>query len=142
VLTSSARTERSGSAWVDPRVTPPQSTGGVVEVKRSLILLALALPLVAQDSLYYPSVGALAAGTVADSISSWGRKEANPLLGSTFNTQSLAVKSGVLGGTILLQRYAIHKNPKIQRTLTWLNFAVGAGLGGVAFRNFRLRSGK
>jgi hypothetical protein len=71
-----------------------------------------------------------------------GRKEANPLLGSTFNAESLAGKSGVLGGAILLQRYAIHESPKMRRTLTWLNFAVGAGLGGVAIRNFRFGSGK
>lgn len=106
-------------------------------MKCILILLTATFPMMAQDALYYTSVGVLASGNAADTISSWRRPELNPVLGSTFDGRSLAIKSAILGGSILLQRYAIHKNPEMRRPLTWLNFAVGATLGGVAIHNFR-----
>jgi hypothetical protein len=106
-------------------------------MKCILILLTATFPMIAQDALYYSSVGVLASGNAADSISSWQRSEVNPVLGSTFDGRSLAIKSAILASSVALQRYAIHKTPQMRRPLTWLNFAVGATLGGVAIRNFR-----
>jgi hypothetical protein len=87
------------------------------------------------------SVAAVLAGHAVDSISSWRRPEANPALatsGSEFDGRALALKSAFLGGSFLIQRYAIHKNPRVYRPLAWMNFALAAGFGAAAIHNFRL----
>jgi hypothetical protein len=91
--------------------------------------------------LFRWSLAALAAGDAADGISSWRRPEINPALaapGADFGGRSLAVKSALLGGSLLIERYAIHKNPRARRPFAWMNFALAAGFGAVAIHNFRL----
>lgn len=91
--------------------------------------------------LYYWSIAALAAGNAADATSSWRRPEANPVLanpGATFGTQSLLLKSGLFGASLLLEHWALHHNLRLYKPFAWMNFAVGGGLGAVAARNASL----
>ncbi len=91
--------------------------------------------------LYYWSIAALTVGNAADAASSWRRPEANPVLanpGATFGTQSLLLKSGLLGASLLLEHWALHHNPRLYKPFAWMNFAVGGGLGAVAARNASL----
>jgi len=93
------------------------------------------------QKFYQWSVAALAAGNVADAASSWRRPEANPVLanpGAAFGTQSLLLKSGLLGTSLLLERWALRHNPRLYKPFAWMNFAVGGGLGAVAARNASL----
>lgn len=88
-------------------------------------------------NLYHWSLAALAAANVADVATTWGRPELNPILGGTarFGLVSLAAKSALCGGSFLLQRKLIHRNPGLRRTFTWVNFVMAGGLGGVAVHN-------
>lgn len=91
--------------------------------------------------LYLWSIAALSAGNAADAASSWRRPEANPVLappGATFGTQSLLLKSGLVGASLLLERWALHHNPRLYKSFAWINITVGGGLGAVAARNASL----
>ena len=74
---------------------------------------------------------------MADTASSWGKAEANPVLGqSRFGMGQAGVKIGLvsaaLGGQFFLMR---HHRQSTEKAFTAINF-IGAGvLGGIAFRN-------
>jgi hypothetical protein len=83
----------------------------------------------------------VAAGNVADTLSSWHQLEGNPLLaggGSVFDARSLAVKSAFLGASFLVERWALHHNPGLYRTFAWLNFTIAGALGGVVAHNISI----
>ncbi len=87
------------------------------------------------------SMAALLAGSTADSISSYGQPELNPLLSANgqFNSRSVGVKFGIVGGVIVGETLLLHHHPEMGKTITIVNFA-GAGVtGGVAVRNWRMR---
>ena len=83
------------------------------------------------------SVAAVATAALADTATSWGKVEANPVLGqSRFGMGQAGIKLGLisaaLGGQLFLMR---HHSQSTIRTFTVVNF-VGAGvLGGIAYRN-------
>lgn len=92
-------------------------------------------------SLYKWSLAAVAAGNAADTWSSWNRPEANLFLakpGSDFNLRSMALKSVFIGASLVIQRWALSHNSGLYRPLAWLNFTIGAALGGVAAHNAAL----
>ena len=93
-------------------------------------------------TLYRWSVAAVLAGNAADIASSWHRQEANPLLanpGSKFDVTSVALKSGFVGASLLLEYWALHHNPHLYKALAWMNFGVAGGLGAVVEHNVTVR---
>lgn len=93
------------------------------------------------QTLYRWSLAAMAAGNAADTFSSWHQPESNPLLaspGSEFDARSVALKSAFVGVSFLIERWALHQNPRLYRTFAWLNFTVAGVLGGVVAHNLML----
>ena len=83
----------------------------------------------------------LVAGNAADALSSWHHPEANPVLahpGAAFDMRSVALKAGFLGGSLLIEHWALSHNPRLYRRLAWMNVAIAGGLGGVAMYNTSL----
>jgi len=110
-------------------------------MKRLLLLFLFLLPARAEEwkKTWEVSVGALVAANVADAATSWGLRESNPLLGSRFDGKSVAIKGGLVGGSLVLQALLIKRHPRIAKKLAIINFGVSAGLAGVAWHNTTLR---
>jgi hypothetical protein len=85
---------------------------------------------------------ALAGASALDVASSWGKCcERNPLLAASdrrFGTRAVAIKSGALGGQLLLQYFAVKKSPKLAKVLSVVNFAGAGALTYVAVHNFQV----
>jgi hypothetical protein len=92
--------------------------------------------------LYRWSVASLAAANAADAITSWRKVEANPILaqpGAAFGPGSVAVKAGILGASLRLERWAARRNPHLYSAFAWINIGAAAGLAGVSQHNARLQ---
>ena len=75
-----------------------------------------------------------------DIASSVGRHETNPVLGTgEFGWRAIGIKSGVVIGSLLLQKLLVHKHPQITRPVAFSNFAVSSAVTGIAVSNFRVR---
>jgi hypothetical protein len=93
-------------------------------------------------TLYLWSVATLAASGAADVASSWRRPEANPVLagpGSTFGGGSVAIKLGLVGSSILLERLVLRHRPDLYRRVAWLNFGIAGAQAAVVGHNLSLR---
>jgi hypothetical protein len=90
-------------------------------------------------TFYRWSVAALAAGNAADTFSSWKQPESNPVLGGTFDGRSMAIKAGLIGTTLALEKLALRHNPGLYKRVAWFNMAIGGGFGAIAARNFSVR---
>ncbi len=87
------------------------------------------------------SAAALVAGASADVASSYGRVELNPLLrgpDGRFGARGVVLRSGIVTGAILTSWAVLRRCPRSKAPVV-MNFAVGAGLGGVSVRNWRTR---
>lgn len=91
-----------------------------------------------RDASYRASWGALVAGNAADTITSWGKREANPLAGDRFGGRAIPVKAAGLGAAYLIERTVTRRHPETTRLLRWVNFAAAGALGFVAYRNSRI----
>lgn len=90
-----------------------------------------------RPSLYQWSLGSVAAAHAVDIHSSWGKYEANPVLGyGTFDSETAAKKTLMVVIGMAAQRALILKWPSLKRPLTWVNFGTAAALGGVAAHNY------
>ena len=91
--------------------------------------------------LFAISVGTYAGASAADAATSWGKREANPLLasGNRFSGSSVAVKGGIAGAVLAVEWLLLRRDPSFRRTFTFLNFTVSGVLGGVAARNAGVR---
>lgn len=110
---------------------------------KHLLLLALVgvLPLAAESRPHRflrISWGALLAGSAADAASSWGRPEANPLLGARFGGRSAAIKFGLTGAVIVAEHFIARKHPEFEKQFAIGNFVAASAFTGVAIRNWRL----
>jgi len=93
-------------------------------------------------TLYRWSIAAAIAGNAADVASSWHQQEANPLVaggGAQFGVTSIAIKSGFVATSLVIQHIALRHRPDLYRKLAWLNFGTAGVLGGVAKYNMGLR---
>jgi len=93
-------------------------------------------------TVYFLSVAMLAASSAADAASSWRRPEANPVLaspGSTFGAGSVAIKLGLAGSSLLLERIVLRHRPDLYGRVAWLNFGTAGALGAVVQHNMSLR---
>lgn len=86
------------------------------------------------------SLGALTAATVADTMSSYGKYELNPVLGrGTFGAKQTAIKFSITGGLVLVEYLVHRKTDKFDKAFTVINFAGTGVLAAVAVRNTRLK---
>jgi len=90
--------------------------------------------------LWKVSAATLAATSALDVLSSWGKCcERNRLLASSdgrFGGRALAIKSGALGGQLLLQYFVVRRSPKLAKVLGFVNFAGAGAVTAVAVHNF------
>ena len=98
-------------------------------------------------SLWLASTIALVGSHVFDSATSMGRPETNPLLArgpqAQFSLGSVAIKGGIVGGSLLAQRLVLRHHPgsKVTRAATIANFATAGVLSGTGVHNLKLRKG-
>jgi hypothetical protein len=88
--------------------------------------------------MFWASVAVLAAASIADVASSWGRQELNPALrGSNgrFGTRAVGMKCGLVGATMTVEWLLGRNHPEAARPFALMNFAAGAGTAAVALRN-------
>jgi hypothetical protein len=93
-------------------------------------------------ALYRWSIAAALAANVADIASSWSQQEANPVVaggGTQFGVTSIAIKSGFVATSLVIQHIALRHRPDLYKKLAWLNFGTAGVLGGVAKCNSGLR---
>ena len=83
------------------------------------------------------SQGLLVAGNTADIASSWGKHEANPMLrtGNRFSYGSMAIKLGLLAGSLTAQHYFVRKHPEWTPYVTAGNLGTTAVMSVMAARN-------
>lgn len=91
--------------------------------------------------LWWASVAALAAASVLDARSSWGRHELNPLLqgpNGRFSARSVEIKSAIVGVGVAFQWIALrHHNQKMEKPLSFANLAAAGLTTGAAVHNLR-----
>jgi hypothetical protein len=93
-------------------------------------------------TLYRWSIAAALAANAADVASSWSQQEANPVVaggGSQFGVTSVAIKSGFVATSLVIQHIALRHRPDLYKRLAWLNFGTAGVLGGVAGHNMGVR---
>jgi hypothetical protein len=88
--------------------------------------------------MWLASVALLAAASVADAASSWGRPELNPVLRSAngrFGGRAVGIKCGLVGATLTMEWLLGRNRPQADRPFAWMNFAAGAGTAAAALHN-------
>jgi hypothetical protein len=93
-------------------------------------------------TLYQWSVATVVAASVADAASSWSSREANPVLAgpaAQFGVGSVALKSRLVGASLLLPHVAFHHRRGLYKRLAWMNFATSGVLGGLTAHNVGVR---
>jgi hypothetical protein len=93
-------------------------------------------------TLYRWSLATVLAANVADAASSWSQQEANPLVsggGTQFGTTSMAIKTGFVATSLLIQHIALRHRPDLYKKLAWMNFGTAGVLGGAAKYNMGVR---
>lgn len=94
--------------------------------------------------LWKTSLLTLAVANAFDVHSSWGKTELNPVLNSPglrFGGQGTAIKLSLQGGLAGVEYMLTrgHRNGKVYRVMSILNFGASATIGGVAAHNYRIR---
>ena len=81
------------------------------------------------------SLAAVAAANVADGVTSMGRHELNPVLGTgRFGARAAGVKIGVSTATVGVQYLILRRRPGAERKAAFVNFAMAGLTGGIAAR--------
>lgn len=90
--------------------------------------------------LLVASFAALSAAEMADSASSWGKLESNPVLGqSRFGASKAAVKLGMVSGVITAEYLLLrHRSPTAVKAVAAFNLVSAGALGAVAYRNMQI----
>lgn len=90
--------------------------------------------------LLLASFAAVSTAEIADSASSWGKMEANPLLGqSRFGAAKAGLKLGVVSAILTGQYFLVrHRGPGTYKAMAAINFASAGVLGAVAYRNSKI----
>ena len=91
-------------------------------------------------AVWHVSEALLAGANAADIASSWGKGEANPLVrtGRTFSYGSLAIKLGVVSGSLAAQHYMVRKSPNHAPYYASADLAAAAVLSLTAAHNMRV----
>jgi len=88
-------------------------------------------------ALWRVSQALVVGANVADSASSWGKYEANPVLNHgapRFGFGACAIKMAVVAGGLTTQQLVVRKDPRRMRLSTAANLAVTGALSAVAVR--------
>lgn len=110
---------------------------------RVLVLLLLTAGMVSAEGvegkarrLWNWSVAAVTAGNAADTLTSVGRHELNPVLGvGRFGPRATGMKIGISTATIGVQYLLLRRRPEAARKLAYVNFGMAAVAGGAAAYN-------
>jgi hypothetical protein len=116
------------------------SNGGVT-MKRILALLLIAGSLHGENRFWKWTAAAMVAGSAADAMSSYGQLEANPALRGAdgrFGAKAIGLKLGVAGGTLLVERIILRKDPRAGVAIGVANLASAGTFGALAARNWRM----
>jgi hypothetical protein len=91
-------------------------------------------------AVWHVSQAMLAGANAADTASSWGKNEANPLVrtGQRFSYGSLGIKAGALAGGMIAQRYILRRSPDKTPLFASANLAAAGMLGVVAEHNLHV----
>lgn len=111
---------------------------------RVLLLLAVAtMQLPAQSTNWKISIAVLGTTHTLDTVSSWNQYEANPLArnsaGRFSPAKGISLKTGIVLGTVLFQRYLLKRYPKADRAFAIQNYCAAGVIGGIAVRNWKVR---
>ena len=93
-------------------------------------------------SLYRWSGTTVLAANAADLVSSWGNLESNPVVGAQgpeFGVTAMAIKSGFVAASLVIQHVVLRHRPDLYKKLAWLNFATSGVLGAAATHNVTVR---
>jgi len=93
-------------------------------------------------TLYRWSVASVLAVNAADAASSWHGQEANRLVagtGTQFGGTSIAIKSGFVATSLVLQHVVLRHRPDLYKRMAWINFGTSAAFGGVVVHNYQVR---
>lgn len=93
-------------------------------------------------TMYGWSVAAVLGANAADAASSWRAQEANPVVAGNrgqFGIASLAIKSGFVGTSLLIQHITLRHRPDLYKRMAWMNIITAGVLGGVASHNMNVR---
>lgn len=91
-----------------------------------------------RSSIWKASLAMLAASSMVDAHSSWGRYEANPLLrggNGRFGWQGVAIKAAIFGGVVGAQYFLLKKNPSAEKYGTVTNIVLSGVLTSAAISN-------
>jgi hypothetical protein len=92
------------------------------------------------NALWAASIAAMAAGTSADAISSWHKREGNSLLASSdgmFGARGVGIKAGIAAG-VLLPQIILRKHIDLRTAFVLGNLTEAGVFTGAAIHNFRL----
>ena len=84
------------------------------------------------------SLLALAATHSADAMTSWNKRELNPLLSpnsGAFGMQTLVIKCAITAGSIGLQAILLRHHPELAKMFARINFLESGVIGATAIRN-------
>jgi hypothetical protein len=90
--------------------------------------------------LWKASVAMLAASSIADVHSSWGRLEANPLLrgpNGRFSMQGAVLKTMIVSGVIGAQYLMLRNHPKASKYGAFTNLIVAGAVSAAAVSNYQ-----
>jgi len=92
------------------------------------------------DLLWRASFVAFATTQALDVHSSHGKRELNPMFqgaGGQFDTsKAVAIKSGLVVGTFLIQNYTNQRHPRLRKFSTIINFGLAVGYSFVLRHNY------
>jgi hypothetical protein len=111
------------------------------------ILLIGATPVFSADdgTWWKLSLAIMAAANTADTVTSLrangqpGLHETSPLYGQRFTGRDVAVKVGLVGGQVIVQRFLVKRHPRLARWFTVLNLGQSAGPAWAAQHNEQLK---
>ena len=92
------------------------------------------------NTLWAASIAAMAAGTSADAVSSWHKREGNSLLASSngmFGARGISIKAGIAAG-VLLPQIMLRKHKELRTAFVVGNLTEAGVFTGAAIHNFRL----
>jgi hypothetical protein len=92
------------------------------------------------NALWAASIAAMAAGTSADAVSSWHKREGNSLLASSngmFGARGIGIKAGIAAG-VLLPQIILRKHKDLRTAFVLGNLTEAGVFTGAAIHNFQL----
>lgn len=133
---------QSSSALPSPNATIAELSAMALPINRNNIVPGTEQKSPAGRELYRWSIAAAIGANVADVASSWRQPEANSVLAGRsgqFGATSVALKSGFVGTSLLLQHVILRHRPDLYKRMAWMNFATTGVLGATAAHNVSIR---